>query len=256
VASSSGGRDKGGEKDDLGRDPARHSTPARERDALVGEENAGPVFNKDDQSHNEPADGSISRNVQRVEASRVECEAGTLHGEVEQPTATQAESKQRKERERKGKRKLVRKRETTYAALGETRATLAGALARVETTGASLDTLDALDAAIVAAKLVVLSCASSELPELFRQAEEKSLHLLREVRAMAKAAEKGDTCYSIYTIYYSYIQIIAKHQGIICIESLCRKKLWTLLRIFVLRVVRNSKPYPLPLLCLYLCCTA
>jgi rubrerythrin len=65
----------------------------------------------------------------------------------------------------------------------------------VGTTGASLDTLNALDAAIMSAKPVVSSYARSDLLlELLKQAEEESLELLREVRAMAKAAKNGDTC--------------------------------------------------------------
>ena len=75
------------------------------------------------------------------------------------------------------------------------RATCEEALARVDTAEASLDTLNSLDAVIMSAKPVVSSCASSDLlPELLGQAGEKSLNLLREVRAMAKAAENKDTC--------------------------------------------------------------
>jgi hypothetical protein len=194
VASSSGRRDQAGERDDMGRDAARHSKVDREIDTHRGEENVDPVFNKDDENHNEP-EGSISRDVQLVEASIVEREAGASHSGVEQPpTTTQAERQQQKERERKGKQKQ-RKRETMIATLEETRATLEEALARVDTTEASLNTLNALDAAIASAKPVVSSCARSDLlRELLRQAEEKSLNLLREVRAVAKAAENGSTC--------------------------------------------------------------
>ena len=89
----------------------------------IGEENAGLVFYDDDQNHNEP-EGSVGRNVQRMEASSIECEAGTSHSGVEQPTITQAEHRQQKERERKGKQRQ-RKRATTLATLEE-------ALARVD----------------------------------------------------------------------------------------------------------------------------
>ena len=83
------------------------------------------------------------------------------------------------------------------------RAALEEALARVDTAGASLDILNALDAAIVSAKrvlehsgasssymdaLVVSLYSSSDLHELLRQAEEKSLNLRSKMRAMAKAA--------------------------------------------------------------------
>jgi hypothetical protein len=168
-------------------------------DAHGGEENAVPVSDNSGQGHNEP-EGSIGRNMQRVEDSSVESEAGTLHKGAEQPTTTQAERRQQKERERKEKQRQ-RKRATACAPLEE-------ALARVDIAGASLASLDALDTAIVHAKrilehggassstdaLVVSSCARSDLHELLRQAEEKSLNILREVRAMAKAAENGNTC--------------------------------------------------------------
>jgi hypothetical protein len=181
----------------MGRDVVRHNKSDGERDAHGGEENNGPVVIVNDRSHNEP-EGSISNIVPRVEATSVASEAGTLHSRVEQSMTTQAERQQQKERERKGKQKQ-RKRETTRTTLEETCVTLEEALARVDTAGARLDTLNALDAAIVAAKPVVSLCASSDLlscllHELLRQAEDKSLNLLREVRAMAKAAENGNTC--------------------------------------------------------------
>jgi hypothetical protein len=126
-------------------------------------------FDNNCRSHDEP-EGSIGRNVQRVDASSLKCKAGNLHSGVEQLTITQAERHQRKERERKGKERQ-RKRATTQAALGE-------ALAQVETAGASLDTLNALDTAIVSAKRIrehggassstdapVVSFASGDLPE-------------------------------------------------------------------------------------------
>jgi hypothetical protein len=104
------------------------------------------------------------------------------------------ECQQQKERERKGKQKQ-RKRATMCATREMTRATLEEALARVDTAGASLDTLNALNAVIMSAKPVVSSCAGNDLlTELLRQAEEKSLNLLLEVRATAKAAENKDTC--------------------------------------------------------------
>jgi hypothetical protein len=116
-----------------------------------------------------------------------------LHSEVEQPTITQEERRQQKERERKGKQRQ-RKRATTHATLEE-------ALARVDTAGASLDTLNVLDSAIVSAKRIlehggalsstdapVVSYTSSDLPELLRRAEEQSLNLRSEMRAMVKAA--------------------------------------------------------------------
>jgi hypothetical protein len=172
-----------------------HATgkPDGDNDAHGGEENAGPVINNGSQGHN-ASEGSIGRNVQRVEARSVKCEAGTSHSGVEQLSITQAEIRQQKERERKGKQKQ-RKRATM-------RTTLEEALARVDTAGASLDTLNSLDSAIVSAKRilehggasssmdapVLSSCASSDLPELLRQAEGKSSNLRRKVRAMAKAA--------------------------------------------------------------------
>jgi ankyrin repeat protein len=208
VASSSGiRRDSVGKRDDMGRDAARHSEPDGEMDVHGGEENAVPaIFDNSGQGHNEPED-SIGRNVHLVEASSVQCQAGTSHSGVEQPTTTQVERQQQKERERKGKQKQ-RKRATTRATLEEAHATLEKALARVDTAGASLDTLNALDTAIVSAKRiherggassspdasVVSLCASSGLLELLRQAEEKSLHLSREqFRAMTRAAENGNT---------------------------------------------------------------
>jgi hypothetical protein len=71
----------------------------------------------------------------------------------------------------------------------------------VDTAGASLDILNALDAAIVSAKRIYnTGCASSstnapvgsssasvDLPELLRQAEQKSSYLRREVRAVSEA---------------------------------------------------------------------
>jgi hypothetical protein len=72
----------------------------------------------------------------------------------------------------------------------------------VETAGASLDTLNALDTAILSTKrilehggassstdaLVVSSCAMIGLAERLRQAEEKASNLRREVRVAAEAA--------------------------------------------------------------------
>jgi hypothetical protein len=72
----------------------------------------------------------------------------------------------------------------------------------VDTAGASLDTLNVLDAAIKSAKRMLehgvaspsvdapkaSASASTDLLELFRQAEERSLNLRLEVCAMAKAA--------------------------------------------------------------------
>jgi hypothetical protein len=224
VASSNGRRNEAGERDDTGRDAARRSTFDGEIDAHRGEENASPVFKEDDKRHNELG-GRISRNVQPVEASSVECVAGTSHSGVEQQsTTTQAEHQQQKERERKGKQKQ-RKRETMIATLEETRATLEEALARVHTTGASLDTLNVLDAAIASAKQVVSSCASSDLlPELLRQAEEKSLNLLREVRAMAKAAENGNTCVVCLEAPKDSVVLPCKHLAM-CAE--CTKAVFT-----------------------------
>jgi hypothetical protein len=188
VASSSGRRDNGGERDEMGRDAACHRKPDGEMDA-----HAGPIFNKGDQGHNESEGHSISRNVQRVEAGSVEREAGISHNGVEQPLrTTQAECRQQKERERKGKQ-TQRKKATMRTTQEMMRATLEEALARVDTAGTSLDTLNALDAVIMSAKPVVSSCASGDLlHELLRQAEEKSMNLLREVRAMAKVAENKD----------------------------------------------------------------
>jgi hypothetical protein len=143
---------------------------------------------RDDQSHNEP-ESSIGRNVQRLEASSVEYEAGASHSEVEQPPITQAERRQQNERERKGKQRQ-RKRVTTQATLEE-------ALTRVDTAGASLDTLNAIvcakrilehDGASSSTDALVVPSAGSHLPELLRQADEKSLNLRGEMRARAKAA--------------------------------------------------------------------
>jgi hypothetical protein len=69
------------------------------RGARGGKENAGLVFNNGGQEHNKLV-GNISRNVQPVEASGVEYEAGSLHSGVEQPMiTTQAERWQQKERD-------------------------------------------------------------------------------------------------------------------------------------------------------------
>jgi ankyrin repeat protein len=197
VASGSGRRDNTGEIDDMARDAAHHSKPDADFDVHVGEENAGIVFDNDSQNHNVP-EGSIGRNIQRVEAYSVECEAGTLRSGVEQPTSTPTERRQQKERERKGKQRQ-QKRATTSAILEE-------ALARVDTAGASLDSLNALDAAMISAKRilqhsdassstdapVMSSSASSDLPELLRQAEEKSLNLRSKMHAMANKAAAYD----------------------------------------------------------------
>jgi hypothetical protein len=102
LASSCGRRNEAGERDDIGTDSARHTKTDREIETHCGEENAGPVINKDEQRHNEP-ESSISRNVQRVEASIVECEAGTLHSGVEQPPTTTQVEHCNKKRERKGR---------------------------------------------------------------------------------------------------------------------------------------------------------
>eukprot|EP00242_Pyramimonas_sp_CCMP2087_P016652 CAMPEP_0198207172 /NCGR_PEP_ID=MMETSP1445-20131203/10654_1 /TAXON_ID=36898 /ORGANISM="Pyramimonas sp., Strain CCMP2087" /LENGTH=540 /DNA_ID=CAMNT_0043880117 /DNA_START=309 /DNA_END=1928 /DNA_ORIENTATION=+ len=191
VASSSARRGNAGERGDRGRNSPRHSKSDGEIEAHGGEENAGPVIDNDGQSHNEP-EGSNSSNVQWVEASSIDYEADTSHCGVEQLTSTQAERRQQTERERKGKQRQ-RKRATA-------RATLEEALARVDTAGASLDTTDALDAAIVSARRIlnapVMSSSifelqfpsvSSDLPELLRQAEERLVNL-REARSMVKAA--------------------------------------------------------------------
>jgi hypothetical protein len=150
------------------------------------------MFDNGNQSNKEPED-STRKIVPRVEASLVECEAaGTSHSGVEQPTTKQAERRQQKLKERKGKQRQ-RKRATAHATLEE-------ALARVDTARASLDTLDTLDAAIVLAKriyehggassstdaLVGPSSASMDLPELLRQAEQKSLNLRHELRVVAE----------------------------------------------------------------------
>jgi hypothetical protein len=72
----------------------------------------------------------------------------------------------------------------------------------VDTAGASLDTLNALDAAILSTKQILehggtlsstdapvgSSCAIIGLAELLRQAEEKASNLRREVRVVAEAA--------------------------------------------------------------------
>ena len=148
VPSSSDRRDNAGERDDMARDTALHSKSDGDIDAHGGEESANLVFDNNGLSHNAP-EGSIVRNMQRVEAVGIKCEANALHSGVEQPTITQAEPRHQKERERKGKRQRQRKRATTQATLEE-------ALARVETAGASLDTLNALDAAIVSAKRILV----------------------------------------------------------------------------------------------------
>jgi len=198
VASSSGRKDNACETYGMEREAACHSNPDGEMDAQGGEENAVPVFNNGGQGHNNASERSVSRNTQWVEAGSVESEACTSN--VEQPTATQAELRQQKERDRKGKQRQ-RKRATAQATLEE-------ALARVDTAGESLDTLNALDAAIVSAKRILehgdASCSAAapmvssfamfamfaitDLPELLRQAVEKSLNLRRELHAMAEAA--------------------------------------------------------------------
>jgi len=181
---SSRGTDNAGETDDMGRDA--------QVNAHGGEESAGLVFDNTGRGHNE-LEGSISRGVQRVEDSSVACEAGTCwHSGVQQPTTTQAEKhRQPKQRERQRQRKRA-----------TTRATLEEALAQVNAAGASLDTLNALDAAIVSAKRILehggtssstdapvgSSCAIIGLPELLRQAEEKASNLRREVHVVAEAA--------------------------------------------------------------------
>jgi hypothetical protein len=113
---------------------ARHRKPDREIDAHGEEGSACPVFNSDDQSHNE-SENSIARSLQWVEASSVPCDAGISHSIEKEPTTTQAERRQQKERERKGKQRQ-QKRATTWKTLEE-------ALARVDNAGASLDVLDA-----------------------------------------------------------------------------------------------------------------
>jgi protein-tyrosine-phosphatase len=73
----------------------------------------------------------------------------------------------------------------------------------VETAGASLDTTDALDAAIVSARRILnapssifelqFPSASSDLPELLRQAEERLVNLRREAKAaVAKQLEHAE----------------------------------------------------------------
>mmetsp|Transcript_20101 Transcript_20101/g.33717 ORF Transcript_20101/g.33717 Transcript_20101/m.33717 type:complete len:114 (+) Transcript_20101:226-567(+) len=55
IAASSCGRGRdtaGGDSDVMGRDAAPHSTSEGQLDAHGGEENAGPVFNNHNQSHN------------------------------------------------------------------------------------------------------------------------------------------------------------------------------------------------------------
>jgi hypothetical protein len=133
VASSSSRRDDAGERDGTARDAARHSRPDGEMDAYGGEKTAGPPFNNNVPGHHE-SEGNIGKNIQLVEASSVEREADTSPSGVDQLTATQAERRQQKERERKGKQ-WQRKRATTQATLKE-------ALAQVDTAGASLDTLN------------------------------------------------------------------------------------------------------------------
>jgi hypothetical protein len=89
VASSSARRGNAGESGDIGRNSPCNSKSDGEIEAHGGEENAGPVFDNDSQSHNEP-EGSNSRNMQWVEASSIDYEAGTSHCGVEQPTSTQS----------------------------------------------------------------------------------------------------------------------------------------------------------------------
>ena len=70
------------------------------------------------------------------------------------------------------------------------------------------------------------SCASSDLlPELLRQAEEKSLSLSREVlRAMAKAAENGNTCVVCLEAPKDSLLLPCKHMAM-CAE--CTKAVFT-----------------------------
>ena len=84
-------------------------------------------------------------------------------------------------------------------------------MAQLDATGTNLDSLNALlDSAIVSAKRIlehhggassstdglVVSFASGDLPELLRQAEEKSTNLKREMNAVPNkaSADDGNTC--------------------------------------------------------------
>jgi hypothetical protein len=147
MASRSGRRDSARKRDDMARDTAHHSKPDKDINAHGGEENAGLVFYNDSLRHNEP-EGSIAINMQQVEAAvSVELQAGASHSGIEQSTITQAERQQQKERERKGKQRQ-RKRATTQATLEE-------ALAHVDAAGASMDTLNMLESAVVSAKRIL-----------------------------------------------------------------------------------------------------
>jgi hypothetical protein len=146
VASSSGRRDSASGRDEMAQGVAFHSKTDGDTNAHNGEEHAGLDFDNDGLIHNEP-EGSIDRNVQRVEVNSIECEASTLCSRVEQPTVTQADRRQQKEREWMGKQRQ-RKRATTQVTLEE-------ALARVDIAGTSLDTLNALDSAIMSAKQIL-----------------------------------------------------------------------------------------------------
>jgi hypothetical protein len=205
VASINGRRDNADERNGMARDAARHSEPYGEIHAHGGEENAGPAFNISDQGRSVSSHRFMASQLVtgRQSTSRpVECEAGTSHSGVEQRTTTQAERRQQKDREQK-KQKKQRKWETK-------RATLEEALARVDTEGASSDNLDALEVAIACAKQipehggasssadasVASSCERVALPELLRQAEEKSTNLKREMNAVPNkaSADDGNTC--------------------------------------------------------------
>jgi hypothetical protein len=66
---------------------------------------------------------------------------------------------------------------------------------------------------------MVTSSASSDLPELLRQAEEKSVNLRLEVRAIAKAlAENGNTCVVCLAAPKDTVVLPCKHLVILCAE--------------------------------------
>jgi hypothetical protein len=142
---------------------------------------------------------------------------------TELPTKT----KEQKERERKERQK-ERKRATIRSALKE-------APARVDIAGASLGTLNALESAMLSAKLVLMhgaascsateapSLSASDLPELLRQAEEKALLLRSEVGENC-AAENGNTCVVCLEAPKNSLLLPCKHVSM-CAE--CTKAVFT-----------------------------
>jgi len=116
----------------------------------------------------------------------------------------QKERDERQEKEREERQKeMERKGKERQQKMATGRATLEEALAQVETAGASLDTLNVLDTAIVSVRRILIEhggtssssmdhalevpSAGRDLPELLRHAEGEFLNLRRRARAAAVA---------------------------------------------------------------------